>query len=90
MFLFAFLIGAWFPGWYLKRQKVSQTLISWIAWSNVLTWLLPPLGIITAVATLGFSDVKGVSRKTYMTLAIVAIVLAIINAIWGTMNALNQ
>jgi hypothetical protein len=89
LFLFAFLIGAWFPGWYLKRKKINQTLINWIIWSNLLTWLLPPLGIITGIATLGFSDIPGVSKKKYMILAIIAIALAMINAIWGAANSLS-
>lgn len=89
IFLLAYGIGAWFPTWYLKRDRTSQTLMDWIAWSNLLTWLLPPLGIMTAIATLGLSDSPNASRKKYMTLAIIAIVLAIFNAIWGAVNGLS-
>ena len=37
LFIGAYLLGQWFPTWYLKRGKISTTLVKWIVWSNVLT-----------------------------------------------------
>ena len=54
LFIGAWALGEWFPKWYLKRDKISITLVKWIVWSNVLTWLLPPLGIATGFAALEF------------------------------------
>ena len=88
--LFACVIGVWFPRWYLKCKNVNQKLINWIAWSNILTWFIPPIGIITGVATIGFSNVQNINKRKYMILAIIAIVLAIINATWGVIGALNK
>jgi|GEM_PF-1842155 uncharacterized membrane protein len=83
VFLFAILIGQWFPKWYIKKKKVNYSLVNWIAWSNVLTWLLPPLGILTGVATFEFSNLIEQTNKKYKSLAIISIVLSVVNAIFG-------
>jgi hypothetical protein len=83
IFIFAFIIGVWLPKWYFKRQRISQTLIKWFVWSNVLTWVLPPLGILTGSAALKFSNLVEQEKKKYKTLAIIGIALSSINAIAG-------
>lgn len=83
IFLFAFLIGVYFPGWYFKRQKVNYTFIKWFVWSNILTWFLPPLGILTGFAAFGFSNLVKQEKKKYKILAIIGIILSLINAIVG-------
>jgi len=83
IFIFAYLIGIWFPKWYIKRSNYSIVLIKWIAWTNILSWLLPPIGIFTGFATLGFSDLIEKENKKYKVLAILGIGLSIMNAIFG-------
>lgn len=83
VFLGALLIGQWFPVWYCKKQTVNPSIIKWIAWSNVLAWLLPPLGVLMGTATLGFSGLIQQNSKKYKNLAILGLVLSVINAIWG-------
>jgi hypothetical protein len=83
IFIGAFLLGSWFPTWYTKREKISPNLVKWIVWSNVITWFLPPLGILTGFAALGFSNTFASETKKYKTLAIVGIVLSLINAASG-------
>jgi transcription initiation factor TFIIIB Brf1 subunit/transcription initiation factor TFIIB len=83
IFIFAFLAGQWFPKWYFKRQKINYSFVKWIVWSNVLTWFLPPLGILTGFAALEFSNLVETEKKKYKTLAIIGIALSLINAISG-------
>ncbi len=88
LFLFAYLIGSWFPNWYLKRSKVNYKFIKFIVWSNVLTWLLPPLGILTSISTFKFSNLIKEENKKYKNLALIGIILSIINAILGYLISL--
>lgn len=83
VFIFAWAIGQWFPKWYLKRKHVNLTLIKWISWSNVVTWLLPPLGVMTGFATLGFANDFSKDSKKYRTLSIISLVASFLNALSG-------
>lgn len=83
IFIFAFLIGQWFPKWYMKRDKINITLVKLIVWSNVLTWLLPPLGIMIGFATLEFGNYFPENSKKYKTIAIIGIVASFFNAFAG-------
>jgi len=86
LFLGALYVGQWFPKWYLKRERANITLVKWIVWSNVLTWLLPPLGVMTGFAALEFGNHFPGDRKKYKTIAIVGIVASLINALLGVLN----
>lgn len=85
LFIGAWSIGEWFPKWYMKREKVNASLIKWIVWSNVLTWLLPPLGVMTGFAALGFSNHFPNDTKKYKTVAIIGIVASLLNALSGVL-----
>jgi len=85
LFLGALLLGQWFPKWYLKREHINITLVKWIVWSNVLTWLLPPLGIATGFAALEFGNHFPGDRKKYKTVAIIGIVASLLNALSGVL-----
>ena len=86
IFIFAFLIGQWFPKWYLKRERINISLVKWIVWSNVITWLLPPLGVMTGFAALEFGNHFPGDSKKYKTIAIIAIAASLLNALWGVLN----
>ena len=43
-------LGYVFPSWYMKRSKINYTLIRWIVWLNVLTWISPLFGLFTSVS----------------------------------------
>lgn len=83
LFIGAWAIGEWFPKWYLKRERANVTLVKWIVWSNVVTWLLPPLGVMTGFAALKFGDYFPGESKKYKTIAVLALIASIINAISG-------
>ena len=69
---------------YFKNRNINIFLASVFAWSNILAWFLPPLGIFTAVATLGIArNVEQEGKKRYKTLAVIGIVLSIINMAFG-------
>ena len=83
LFIGAWALGEWFPKWYMKRRKVNTILVKWIVWSNILTWLLPPLGVLTSFATLKFGDYFPSENKKYKTIATIALTASILNAISG-------
>lgn len=85
LFIGAWALGEWFPKWYMKREKVNSSLVKWIVWSNVLTWLLPPLGVLTGFAALEFSNYFPANRKKYKTIAIIALIASFINALSGVL-----
>ena len=85
LFIGAFVIGQWFPTWYLKRERINVNVVKWSVWSNVATWFLPPLGILTGFAALEFSNHFPGERKKYKTLAIFGIVASLINATIGVL-----
>lgn len=85
LFIFAWLIGQWFPKWYLKRGHANITLVKWIVWSNVLTWLLPPLGMMTGFAALEFANHFPGDSKKYKTIAIIALAASFLNALSGVL-----
>ncbi|MCK5466785.1 zinc-ribbon domain-containing protein [Candidatus Parcubacteria bacterium] len=83
LFIGAWALGEWFPKWYMKRRKVNTILVKWIVWSNILTWLLPPLGVLTSFATLRFGDYFPSENEKYKTIATIALTASILNAISG-------
>tara|TARA_B100000745_G_C20151287_1_gene394705 strand:- start:1395 stop:1886 length:492 start_codon:yes stop_codon:yes gene_type:complete len=83
LFIGAWALGEWFPKWYMKRDKVNTTLVKWIVWSNVLTWLLPPLGILTGFAALKFGDFFPAENKKYRIIAIIGLIASVLNALSG-------
>lgn len=85
LFIGAWALGEWFPKWYMKREKVNLSLVKWIVWSNVLTWLLPPLGVLTGFSALKFADYFPSENKKYKIIAVIALVASILNAISGVL-----
>lgn len=83
LFLGAFLLGQWFPKWYLRREGINITLINWVVWSNIITWLLPPLGIMTGFAALEFGNHFPGARRKYKIIAVLGIGLSLLNALSG-------
>lgn len=82
-------IGYVFGQVYSKSKKINKNVIEIICWSNVLTWLLPPLGLMTGFATWQFSETLVNRRRRYLTLSIIAIILSLGNGFWGAYNAIN-
>ena len=88
LFIGAWALGEWFPKWYMKREKVNMTLVKWIVWSNILTWLLPPLGVLTGFAALKFGDYFPSENKKYKTIAVIALIASVLNATSGVLMRL--
>ena len=85
LFIGAWALGEWFPKWYMKREKVNLSLVKWIVWSNILTWLLPPLGVMTGFAALGFANHFPNDNKKYKIIAIIALIASFLNALSGVL-----
>ena len=85
LFLSSVLIGLWFAKWYAKKEKISLRLINFIIWSNLITWLIPPLGILTGTIAIQFSnDLESkFSTKKHRILGVIGIVISLANAFLG-------
>src|SRR5258706_12304515 len=48
-----FLVGYWFAKWFIKNHSDSK-FFSFVSWLNVISWLSPVLGFLTAGITYVF------------------------------------
>ncbi len=87
-FIGAWALGDWFPKWYMKREKVNMTLVKWMVWSNLFTWLLPPLGVFTGFAALKLGDYFPSESKKYKAIAVIALIASMLNVISGILMRL--
>lgn len=84
----AYYLGGWVAKWYFRRKAINEKVVSFVSWINLVTWVLPPLGIFTASLTHGFYvQSKPKSNKKYRNLALVGAVLSILN---GVMSVILQ
>lgn len=80
IFFAAMFIGLWLGKWYSWNHRENKA-ISIIAWSNVVSWLLPPAGILTASATYVFSkNIDKKNKSKYTGLWMIGAILALGNA----------
>lgn len=95
-FLFALIfiviacIGPMLVDVYMKRKNVSDRLIKIIAWSNIIAWLLPPLGIFIGFSTIQFGKYIHTQKTKFTILGVLGIILALCNAGLGIFLRLNQ
>ena len=85
--ILAIFLGFWFPRWYLRRQNPKPLVAAIFAWLNIALWILPPLGLLGSIATLGFAKYYPASRKKYLILGAIGLALTIINGVWGALSA---
>lgn len=78
------LIGVYLPKIYTKKSS-GQTIANITAWSNVLTWILPFLGLYTAAATLSTAGIYREKSTKYYILGGIGLALSLINGILGVM-----
>lgn len=85
--LYFLIIVAGFLGWYLaslySNKYKENGLTKFIAWINIITWFIPPVGLFTALASFKFNQVYGEKTKLYLILAIIGLVASVINGILG-------
>lgn len=80
---FILLLISWFIGyglasWFVKKHSKS-TFFSIISWLNVISWLSPIFGFLTAGITYVFAKEK--KKTKYTVLWMVAVVLSLINVV---------
>src|SRR4030042_5597581 len=67
LFLGAYYVGQWLGKNHFAKNRAAQ-LANLISWSNLVSWLLPPLGVFTASATYQISLTEK-SHSKYRNLA---------------------
>lgn len=90
LFVAPVVIGIWFPSWYFKKKNSNKGLIKWLAWSNLVSWLVPLLGLLTSISTFSsqpFTEIE--SKGKFKILAMIGILLSIGNAAIGILLNLN-
>lgn len=77
------IIWAIFGHWYNKKVKQPNKLTNIIAWSNVITWIIPVVGLLTAVSTISLQKLK----KNYLILWYIGLIASLTNSIvWVLLN----
>lgn len=75
-----YYLGDWIAQWYLKRRVINEGVINLLSWTNLIVWVLPPLGIFTASLVYGLCHRSEItSSRRYKILAIIGAVLSIVN-----------
>lgn len=73
------VIWAIFGNWYSKKIDKPNKLTKIIAWSNLVTWIIPIVWLLTSVSTISLSKLD----KKYTILWYIWLIAALINAIVG-------
>jgi len=74
------LAGYYISGFILKRYNFAKKLFQIIAWSSLITWVIPVIGVATSTTTfsfLGYTDKK----TKYKIVATVCLILSIVNGL---------
>lgn len=89
VFLLCLVLGwlGWFIGGFIYKKEWLK-LATFINWANVITWIIPVLGVFTSMISLrmyfGFPD-DFKKRKIFLTLGLISIILSIINGVAGVL-----
>lgn len=75
-----FLIGGYLAKFWLKRWEINPSIIKYVAYSNLLSWIIPIIGLFTAGFILGFEKTTIQLPKKYRILAIIGLILAFGNS----------
>jgi uncharacterized membrane protein len=76
------IVGAFYGVYYLKKVTKSNTWLKLLFWSNMFTWIVPPIGFFTYGATRTINSRNhDDDRKLFIRLANVCFWLSFINAI---------
>lgn len=80
------IIGYYFARLLYKKNKLQIKLVKFIIWSNILTWTLPPLGLITSVFTIQIGEYDMNQKIKCRILGISSCCLALISAVVGMLT----
>lgn len=83
LFIGPIILGDYIPNWYMKRENINYKLIKFIGWSNVCTWILPPLGIFTGTLSVKFASYDNKQKIKYRVLGVIGIIFSLANAVVG-------
>lgn len=82
------VIGVWYLGYWLGTKlaqwciEKNPKFIEFVNWSNLFTWIIPPLGFMTFRASLIFSKKLSTNRQRNQILAIICLGFLIINSLY--------
>ncbi len=79
----SFYAGQKISKWYLKRKNINESVVNFISWSNVITWIFPILGLFTAAFAIESGEMSEDKGKKYLILGYVGSVFSILNSIAG-------
>jgi len=96
-FLLCMLFGwlGWIAGGFAIKKGWLEA-IRFINWSNVITWLIPIVGVFTSLLSFrAYFDLPNLGnhskgKKLYLTLGLISIILSIINGIAGVLIKLYR
>jgi hypothetical protein len=72
------LIGYLLGNWYSERKKINNSLVKFIAWSNILTWFVPVVGFATSCFIYKYENMSKAKNKKFYYLSIIGFILSLI------------
>ena len=80
------IIGYLFALYYVVRKnREDESWVSFIHWTNVVTWLIPIIGIANSVFSLTVAEGIAKNKTKLFILGYVGLALTILNAIAGVL-----
>lgn len=80
------IIGYLFAHYYvIEKNRENESWVKFIHWTNVVTWLLPIIGIATSVFSLTVAEGISQNKTKLFVLGYVGLTLTILNAIAGVL-----
>jgi hypothetical protein len=75
------ILGALYGASYIRKGHMNEDWLKVLFWSNLVTWIFPPLGLFGAGCTrvINYRN-QGGDRNLYMKLAAFCFIASIINA----------
>jgi hypothetical protein len=77
LYLIGFLIGKIIN----KKEWQNKTVIKFITWLNIISWLSPLVGVLTSSITLTINGVDQKLSRRYKILGFIALLLSVFNGI---------
>ena len=73
--------GNWFAKWYLKKENASLSLMKKIAWLNIVSWIIPAIGIFTGVVIMEVATHFPEEKRKMTILASIGLTLSLLNIV---------
>lgn len=88
--LIPLLVGSWIGKYYLNKKNIKTGFVKFVLWSNIITWVIPLVAMLTIGASIQFnSKNKNKDKIKYLIIIVISFILTYINSIIGARQHLK-